>query len=83
MPITLRLIDDYKSGFSEINADMTRVKKSLIPFGLVNMIAVVMACPHFIRDYLLADFGDKMTFIFSNVPGCKKPYTLNGLDSKK
>lgn len=41
-----------------------------------------MLLPHKARDLILNDFSSKMTFVFSNVPGPKKPYVLNGKASK-
>ena len=41
-----------------------------------------MQLPHFIRNPILEDYTDKMTFGFSNVPGPKLPYVVAGVKNR-
>jgi diacylglycerol O-acyltransferase / wax synthase len=82
MPLEVRLVSDYKEGFKLIHGDMARIKESQIPFGILHLMNLTMLLPHSLRDYILGDLSDKMTFVFSNVPGPRKPFVLNGKASK-
>lgn len=53
-------------------------KRSPISFALLYFLQIVMILPKFMSDALLCDWADRMTFAFSNVPGPRKPYMLNG-----
>ena len=65
-------------GVKIINRDMLELKKSVEPIGLYYLIGIVMQLPSFLRWYILEDYTDKMTFGFSNVPGPKEPYVVDG-----
>lgn len=53
-------------------------KNSQLPFAFTKVIGIAMAMPLVISDYLLDDFTNKMTFVFSNVPGPRAPITTTG-----
>jgi hypothetical protein len=82
MPLEVRLVSDYKEGFKRIHADMAGLKRSQKPFGLLYLMKFMMMMPLALRDFMLGDFADRMTFVFSNVPGPSKPYVTNGKASK-
>ena len=82
LPIKLRLVDDYKSGFKVINKDMTAVKNSITPFGFLFIAKIIMVIPNqFFRNFMISLSSNRMTFVFSNVPGPQKAYLLAGKQS--
>ena len=76
--LNLRLVDSLKEGVKQINRDMQELKKSIEPIGLYYLIGLMMQLPAFLRAQVLEDYGDKMTFGFSNVPGPGEPYVVDG-----
>ena len=74
----MRLVDNLVEGVKLINRDMQELKKSIEPIGLYYLIGIMMQLPSFLRWYILEDYGDKMTFGFSNVPGPREPYVVDG-----
>ena len=79
LPIKLRLVNDYKSGIKVVSRDMNAVKKSIVPFGFLYIAKIIMAVPNqFLRNFFISLVSDRMTFVFSNVPGPQKNYVLAG-----
>jgi len=76
--LNLRLVDSLTEGIKLINRDMLALKKSIEPIGLYYVIMIVMQLPSFLRWYILEDYTTKMTFGFSNVPGPREPYVVDG-----
>ena len=76
--LNLRLVDSLTEGVKQINRDMQELKKSIEPIGLYYLISIMMQLPAFLRSLILEDYGDKMTFGFSNVPGPRDPYVVDG-----
>jgi len=76
--LNLRLVDNLKEGVKVINRDMQGLKNSIEPIGLYYLILIVMSLPSFVRWYVLEDYVSKMTFGFSNVPGPREPYIVDG-----
>ena len=79
LPIKMQLVDSYQSGFQIIKRDMNAVKKSMTPFGFLYVAKIVMAIPNqFFRNFMIGLSSNRMTFVFSNVPGPTKNYVLSG-----
>ena len=61
---------------------MQAFKSSQLPFAYIQLINVMMHTPLFMRDYLLGDYTNKLTFVWSNVPGFKNPLVVNNKKAK-
>jgi hypothetical protein len=82
IPLYMRLVDDLKEGIQKISKDMRDLKKSLMPIGCYYSTTLTMQLPDFIRHYILADITSKISAGFSNVPGPKTPWVVNGRKCK-
>lgn len=82
MPLRVRLVDDFDTGLPQINSDMDKLKKSLEPIGIYWMVQSIMKAPNFLSRVLFEDHAKKMTLGFSNVPGPRQPFIVNGLRCK-
>jgi diacylglycerol O-acyltransferase len=78
LPLRLRLVDDYETGFKQIKGEMDKVKHSLTPFAMIFMIKCIMSMPHIIREAVINDYTKRITFVISNVPGPRKALTIAG-----
>ena len=78
VPLKLRLVNSVTNGIKALHQDMVAMKKSLDPIGWCYSIKLAMFLPTFLRDFILEDFCDRMTFGFSNVPGPKSRWITAG-----
>jgi len=70
LPIKMKLVDNYESGFQIIKRDMNAVKKSILPFGFFYAGKLLMSIPSsLVRNWFVGFISDRQTFVFSNVPG--------------
>ena len=74
--LNLRLVDTLGEGIKLISKDMADLKKSMSPISVYYIMNLCCWMPDAIRNLLLEDYADKMTFGFSNVPGPKEPYVV-------
>lgn len=49
-----------------------------MPFAYIKLIDVMLSMPIFMRDLLLGDYTEKLTFVYSNVPGFRAPMLIAG-----
>jgi hypothetical protein len=82
IPLKLRLFDNFDTGLRVINKEMAALKKSLEPIGQYWLIYTLMQTPWCLRKYLFEDHVMKLSTGFSNVPGPKKPFIVDGVKCK-
>ena len=61
---------------------MSKLKKSPMPFAYLYTVKIVMLLPNFMRHLIFGLLAKKMTICFSNVPGPKKPFVVDGSKCK-
>ena len=57
---------------------MRAMKGSMVPIAWYYSIKLIMQLPNTIVHFLFEIFTNKLSFGFSNVPGPKKPFCVNG-----
>ena len=82
MTYKTKLVDSLENGIKEINREMNAAKKSIGPIGLWYFVKVLMSMPRFIIDFGIEDSASKMTLGFSNVPGPKTPWVMDGKENR-
>lgn len=55
---------------------MDKLKKSIEPFAMYYFIYLATLLPSFIASFITKFVASKMSLVFSNVPGPKKPLTF-------
>ena len=78
LPMVLNLVDDVNDGLQKIKQDMLKLKHSLQPIGYFYLLKTTMQLPEFVRSLLLEMLSEKMSIGFSNVPGPKNPWVVDG-----
>jgi len=82
LPITLPLCSEFKVAIPLISKDMNKMKKSLDPFVFIGIMKFInYFLPGFVAKQLFLDITNKMTMVFSNVPGPKTPFDFCGAKS--
>ena len=76
--MALNLVDDASDGLERIKRDMLGLKHSLQPIGYFYLLKVTMQLPEFLRAYLLEKLSEKTSIGFSNVPGPRNPWVVDG-----
>jgi hypothetical protein len=61
---------------------MDKAKRGWDPIGSWYAIVATLINPPAIANWMLTRFSNKITFVFSNVPGPKTPIDMGGADSK-
>jgi hypothetical protein len=83
MMITLDLDTDFNKCLAKVQKRMDALKKSIEPYGMYYFIKISLLLPVFILKTASNFLCDKMSLVFSNVPGPKNPWVINGVKSKK
>ena len=78
LPMVLNLVDDVNDGLLRIKKDMLTLKHSLQPIGYFYLLKTTMLLPEFVRAELMEKLSEKMSIGFSNVPGPKNPWVVDG-----
>jgi NRPS condensation-like uncharacterized protein len=78
LSITLDLENEFSEGLKQVKRRMDAVKKSIEPFGMYYLIGLALMLPSLLTKLATAFLADKMTLVFSNVPGPKTPWTILG-----
>lgn len=78
MTIPLVLVESFKSGVLTIKREMDKLKKSIDPFGMYFMVKVTTLLPAIIAKLLANDQANKLSLVFTNVPGPKTPLVFTG-----
>jgi hypothetical protein len=83
MMITLDLDTDFNICLTKVQKRMHALKKSIEPYGMYYFLKIALMLPSFIFKPASNFLCDKMSMAFSNVPGPKTPWVINGVKSKK
>jgi hypothetical protein len=78
LPVKMRLINNCEKELKLIKNDLAYLKTSPMPFGHFYLSNFVMMLPFSVQRYLVDDFGSKLSMGFSNVPGARKNWVVNG-----
>ena len=76
--IKLDLVDNFEKGLKQIKQNMDKLKRSIEPFAMYYFIYLATLLPSFIANFITKFIASKMSLVFSNVPGPKKPFTFVG-----
>ena len=82
IPIDMPIEETYEKALASAKRITKSWKTSPIPFALVYFVRGLLLLPLFAINFLLCDWADRMTFTFSNVPGPRKHYIVNGKKAK-
>jgi len=74
----MRLIDNLETGLPQTKRDLDHMKTSLMPFGWYYASYFILSLPLILSDWILEDFSSKLSMGFSNVPGCREPWSVAG-----
>jgi diacylglycerol O-acyltransferase len=83
MTVPLDLVDDFKHGLSKVKKDIDKLKKSIDPFGMLFALKLNSLFPTLIAKLISMSMANKLSMVFSNVPGPKTPLIFQGKSGKK
>ena len=83
MLITLDLSNNFGEALRMVKKRMDALKNSIEPYGMYYMIQLCLLLPNVITKICSYWICDKMSIVFSNVPGPRVPWKFNGKASKK
>jgi diacylglycerol O-acyltransferase len=83
MKIPLDLTDNFQDSLSKVKTRMNALKNSIEPYGMYYFLKVALFLPNLILKHANNFLCDKMSIVFSNVPGPKVPWVINGAKSRK
>lgn len=78
LPLQIPLVDNFKDGFKLVQNATNKLKKSPAAFGYFFVMQCLMACPRALSGWLLERYCQSFSIVFSNVPGPKNPYIMDG-----
>mmetsp|Transcript_20790 Transcript_20790/g.14904 ORF Transcript_20790/g.14904 Transcript_20790/m.14904 type:complete len:88 (+) Transcript_20790:1069-1332(+) len=81
VPIKLFLYDDPKIGLKKLKEYFATFKKSLFPFGVMQLMRVISHLPQPLSIFSGVDLANRFSMTFSNVPGAREPMTFAGTKS--
>lgn len=62
---------------------MDALKRSIEPFGMYYFIKVALILPTLVLKHASNFLCEKMSMVYSNVPGPKVPWVINGSKSRR
>lgn len=78
MTIPLQLHSDFETGLTKIKKQMDLIKRSFDPFGVYFLVKITTLLPTVLAKLVSLDMTRKISLVFSNVPGPKKPLIISG-----
>ena len=72
--VTLDLVEDFKTGLYLIRRKMNALKKSIEPYSTYYLVQLTLILPTILARILTNFLAEKMSCVFSNVPGPKTPF---------
>lgn len=83
LKVKLDLSEDFNYLLKETHKRMHKLKTSIEPFAMYYFIQLSLCLPQIISSYVNKYVCDSMSIVFSNVPGPREPYIIDGAKSKK
>jgi len=78
MMITLDLTEDFHEALKLVKKRMDALKNSIEPYGMHYFIKISLYLPSILAKVASNYLCDKMSLVFSNVPGPRTPYKIQG-----
>lgn len=83
MTIPLDLVDNFHTDVHDIKSQMDKLKRSIDPMGMYFLVKLTSFLPTILAKLMSQDQAEKISMVFSNVPGPKTPLVFLGKKVEK